>query len=138
MKHHVRELELRLGALSLRERALVLVVGLGLVFAVWDALILRPANVRGEERASTLETIETRLTTLRDTEARVRGVLESDPTSQDRQRETLLGTELERLNGRIHAELSELCRCGKPRNGPRWRSAPSLVSKCLRCDPLLS
>lgn len=100
-------LALRIDALSLRERGILLAVSLLVLYAIGDRLLLAPTLQRIEQRQTEITELQSRLTTL---QARA-GVMQQsgqDPLAQRRARITELETQLAAQDAQFEAQLGRL------------------------------
>lgn len=93
--------EARINALSLRERALMTLAVLAVVFLLWDALVMGPINSRSETTRTQLEEVGERVdSTNRAIEDFVRGLEDDEQAELAAEREGL-EARIERLEARL-------------------------------------
>lgn len=98
MSGPLRDLELRLDGLSLRERALILLAALGVLFAAWDLTVLQRIESDVAQRGSLREQLERRSAELAASRDALESLLVSDPHAEKRRRQSDLRLEIERVD----------------------------------------
>ncbi len=101
VSRRIRRLEERVNAMSLRERALVLIGLLGLVFLIVDATLLRPLDERREHIGSQLEQTRDRVQVLSRSIEQIATRTREDPNHELRQRAAALEGRLQRLSAEL-------------------------------------
>ncbi|QOC23839.1 type II secretion system protein M [Wenzhouxiangella sp. AB-CW3] len=101
LKVRLKQLAERINALSLRERALLMLTALAVVFLLWDTFLMRPVSERHERAQEQLSTIRERVDSLTDSIQELAGERRRDPDAELRQRHEQLTTEIEALESRL-------------------------------------
>lgn len=94
MRDQLTKISARLEAMSVRERALVVLAVLGLMLALWDAVVLRRLQSRDEEVATLREELEMRTRTLASRAVELERLLATDPHAEARDRQAVLREEI--------------------------------------------
>lgn len=108
MKEQLHDLLARLTALSARERGVILFATLGLIFAVWDAAIVRALDSDAAERGAIREALETRSRELGERSTTLKRLLASDPHADERTRQLALRSEIERIDELLRSQSGGL------------------------------
>ncbi len=108
MSAALARLTARLEALTLRERALLLGVGVVLMVASWDGVVLRPLEAERERVGTREEQLRQDLAALDQQAAEIRTRLARDSSAPVRERNAGMRQQIERLDGRLRSEMDHL------------------------------
>lgn len=108
MNERIREITSRLEAMTLRERALVLCAGLGLVLALWDATVLRSLERRGGEMSALKEQLSTQAQANSLRSAEIKAKLVQDSYAPIRQRNEALRAQIGQLDQHLLNQTEKL------------------------------
>lgn len=88
-------------ALSIRERALLMLVAFALIFLAWDMTVMRPLSERQEQVQRQLEEVRERVATLTSSIQRLAAERSTDPNAELNARHVRLESEVAALQERI-------------------------------------
>jgi MSHA biogenesis protein MshJ len=104
----LRRLELKLDGLALRERALVLVLVLGALLGLVDAVAFRPLQGRAKLASEERERLEEEQRSLETQASELEGSLSQDPRRAERDELARLEAELEDVDADLRQRTAEL------------------------------
>jgi MSHA biogenesis protein MshJ len=90
-----------INALSIRERALLLLVALAVIFLAWEITTMRPLGERQEQAQRQLEDVRDRVARLTASIQRLATERAHDPNAELRERQDMLESEISNLQARI-------------------------------------
>ena len=97
----LRQIGDTVNALSIRERALLLLVVFAIIFLAWDMILMRPLTERQEQVQQRLEEVRERVSSLTTSIQRMAAGRAVDPNVELRARQEALTDEIDQLQARI-------------------------------------
>ncbi len=97
----IRRLGDTVNALSIRERALLLLVVFAVIFLIWDMTVMRPLTERQEQVQQRLEEVRQRVSALTTSIQQLATERAVDPNAELRARHATLNEEIDELQSRI-------------------------------------
>lgn len=108
MKTRLESLRKKISALSSRERILLFLAGLALLYGAWDVFLMGPLDTRNAIQQSRIEDLTTRIAELEPKIAELKRQQEFDPDRENRKRLASLNQEREKIEAELRDKAVEL------------------------------